>query len=307
MKTLSIKSLMLSNVKFSSPRGLLCFSLCLTVLPFSARAQESWSDSVPRVMKLTRACPLKVRDKNGEWANFKDSLPAGRNVVGAINPRRPDLVFFQLARDSRFMFAAARTCFEGEENWNVLLEEEKQAGFRAPRLAHGYIFTSVDWLVDKAKVKPDSVGGTTTDLKTRIRGACLGGGFESRKSHWFYGGAGCFGLGRAEYRTANIDASAYGDSVMAFYGSGRGTAYYDFLSLPYAVGGEIYAGFSKANFETPLVGYTVQPSFNFTYGAAASWRFYWENATITPKFVFNKFLPSNLGFEIQIAYLFGGR
>ncbi len=307
MKTLSLKSLMLNNVKFPSPRGLLCFSLCLTVLPFSARAQESWSDSVPRVMKLTRACPLKVRDKNGEWANFKDSLPAGRNVVGAINPRRPDLVFFQLARDSRFMFAAARTCFEGEENWNVLLEEEKQAGFRAPRVAHGYIFTSVDWLVDKAKVKPDSIGGTTTDLKTRIRGACLGGGFESRKSHWFYGGAGCFGLGRAEYRTANIDASAYGDSVMAFYGSGRGTAYYDFLSLPYAVGGELYAGFSKANFETPLVGFTVQPSFNFTYGAAASWRFYWENATITPKLVFNKFLPSNLGFEIQIAYLFGGR
>jgi len=307
MKTLSLKSLMMRHVKFSSPLSFLCFGLCVLSASFSVQAQESWSDSVPRVMKLARNCPLKVRDKNGEWANFKDSLPAGRNVVGAINPRRPDLVFFQLARDSRFMFAAARTCFEGEEDWNVLLEEEKQAGFRAPRVSHGYMFASIDWLADKAKVKPDTTSGTATNLKTRIRGACLGGGYESRKSQWFYGGSGCFGLGRAAYRAADVKASEYGDSVLALYGSGRGTAYYDFLSLPYALGGEIYAGFSKVNFETPLVGYTVQPSFNFTYGAAASWRFYWENATITPKLVFNKFLPSNLGFEIQIAYLFGGR
>jgi len=304
MKTLHEKPLMMSGVRaVSLIRKFIFVSIFAGFAPFAA-SQQSWSDSAPRIMKLAKRCPLKVRDKNGEWANFKDSLPAGRNVIGAVNPRRPDLVFFQLARDSNFMFAAARTCFEGEEDWNVLAEEEKLGGMRPSSAQHAYVLGSVDWIASSASVGPSSGEGDRSSLDTRIRGACIGGGYEARSTQWFYGASGCVGLGRAQYRE---EGGLFEDSVMAYYASLRGTAYYDFLSLPYAFGGEVYTGFTKASFETPIVNYSITPTVSFTYGVAAAWRFYWENATITPKITLNKFRPSNLGFELQLAYLFGGR
>lgn len=304
MKTLSPKSLMMRHVKLHSPLDSLCISLCLAVLPLSAHAQESWSDSVPRVMKLTRSCPLKVRDKNGEWANFKDSLPAGRNVVGAINPRRPDLVFFQLSRDSRFMFAAARSCFEGEENWNILLEEEHVEGKSNLRSKHFYLLSGISYRRTESEGSTESIGASATMVDYS-----LGAAAETlRYRNWYFGGGAFAGWGRI--KVAVKDGSfAYEDTVSYYTLTGYGSAYYDFISLPYAMGAEPYVSYAKAQAEVSQDGEFSESTSGFgtTFGLALAWRFYWEEVTITPKIVFEKFLPSKVGYQIQIAYLFGGR
>jgi hypothetical protein len=317
MKTSIGKSLMLRGDMFLFSRFhfLRIVAAATLFCSWQARAQESWSDSVPRIWTFAQNnCPLKVRGKSGDWANYRDSLPQGRNVIGAINPRRPDLVFFQLTRDSPFMFVAPRTCFEGEQNWQVLAEEEKRGGRVALRDTHTYFLGSLDVIADRLSLQPiEGATGERFPLRSRIVGSCVGGGYEKRRERWYYGGTGCLGLGKVQYKLVETKASdnktsSYGDASMALYGSLRGTTYYDFQSIPYAMGFEIYAGFARASFASPsLINYEVAPSIWLTYGGAVAWRFYWKNVTITPKITLNKFLPRNIGTEIQIAYLFGGR
>ncbi len=320
MKTLARKS-----PKISGMTKRLRIIKCLPVLAClgsgmasSAWGQESWSDSVPRSMKLAIAgCPIKVRGKSGEWGQFKDSLPKGRNVIGAINPRRPDLVFFQLSRDSEFMFVAPRTCFEGEGDWSVAVEEEKHGGQRPRKSTHAFILASVDVIADRVSLSPiDGATGDSFPLRTRLIGGCAGGGFEIQNQSWYWGSSACVGGGRAQFKfvptgeDSGEDSAAndYSDAVTGFYGNLRGTGYYDFQTLPYAMGLELYVGFSKVNFGSPsLVNYEITPQMSVTYGVSAAWRFYWDNAAITPKITFNKFLPRNIGVELQFAYLFGGR
>jgi|GEM_PF-2217396 len=275
----------------------------------NAFAQESWSDSVPRIMKIVRNnCPLKVKGRSGEWGTYTDKLPAGRNVVGAINPRRPDLVFFQLQRDSQFTFVAPRSCFEGEEDWNLQAVDERR-GYKKPLERRAYFTVSGDMLFDGPTLVPKTAGaGDSYLLTSRTLGSCVGFGFEKRmKEKWYYGGFGCLGLGTTKVKLRDEKNSTYegSDSAFSVYGSGRFTAYYDFMTLPYGLGFDVYLGFLKANNTTSQVNYLVSPTFGMNYGIAGGWRFYWDKVIISPKIVLNKFLPRNMGFELQIAYVFG--
>jgi hypothetical protein len=262
--------------------------LALALLAASSQAfpQESWSDSVPRVMKIVKNCPLKVRDKNGEWANYKDTFPVGRTVIGAINPRRPDLVFFQLSRDSKFMFLAPRSCFDGEENWNEVAEEEKLGGNIPPRDSHASLLLSIDTYTPAKPASP-------------VLGFCAGGSGEWRSDQWFWGASACAGMRRTKVNMLE-NGLTFSDSANLLRFQAAATTYYDFLSLPYALGAELFAGLNRTRDG-------AKTGFDFDPGLAAAWRFYWGSATVTPKFVFHDFRPNRIGFDLQIAYLFGGR
>jgi hypothetical protein len=287
--------------------ALTSLSAVIAIGSLCVQAQESWSDSAPRIMKIVKNnCPLKVRGKSGEWGTFTDKLPAGRHVIGAINPRRPDLVFFQLQRESRFMFMAPRTCFEGEEDWNLRAIDER-LGYKKLKNRRSYVSVSGDMLYSDPDLVSITSGVAKIPLKSRTLGSCLGLGFEKRvKEKWFYGGFGCLGLGLTKVRARKVAGSTYddSDSAFSFYASGRFTAYYDFMTLPYGMGFDAYAGFLRAKNTTSAVNYFVSPTFGFNYGVAAAWRFYWDKVIISPKIVLNKFLPRNTGFELQLAYVF---
>jgi len=277
--------------------------LALATTATFSEAQESWSDSAPRVMKIARNCPLKVRDKNGEWANFKDSLPAGRSVIGAINPRRPDVVFFQLTRDSRFMFLAARTCFAGEENWNELVEEESGESTKLGE-THTYAFGSYGRTTHAAEAD-----GATASASFNEYG--IGFGLERLNAEqWYLGGGLAAAYGRA-YTELTYNDLVFEDTTPFYTFSGFGSAYYDFKTLPYAMGIEPYlkytivksqSGVDAENGET----ITAEGGGGLSFGAMLAWRFYAEQFTITPKISFG-FSPRENGFQIQLAHIFDPR
>lgn len=285
------------------------FNLVLLVIIFISSnlwAQNSWTDSNPRIIKIVQNnCPIKVRDKNGQWADFADPIPAGRSVLASLNPRRPDIIFFQLQRDSRFLFVAPRTCFEGEADWNVRALDEKR-GHKEPSKNRFYLATSPQILYSGLNFVSDD-GKTKTPLRKRTMGLCTGAGYEKLTGdQWYMGGFGCLGIGSSKLKLAEEKTASYSDSDGAFtlYGLGRFTSYYDFMKLPYAMGFEVHLGFIKSSHETTAVGYTVSPTFALQYGVAAGWRFYWEKVIISPKLVFNKFLPKYTGLELQLGYVF---
>ncbi|MEO5667339.1 MAG: autotransporter domain-containing protein [Bdellovibrionota bacterium] len=304
MKTLRKNSLMMSRVRLGSLIRNFVFVSAIAGIAAPSFAQDSWSDSAPRIMKLVKTCPMKVRDKNGEWANFKDTLPAGRNVVGAINPRRPDLVFFQLSRDSNFMFAAARSCFEGEETWNVAAEEEKNGGTNPAMLhdRHSYFLGDITRLSQKAEGSTDT-SGTSASTYTYS----LGFGAEQRSDRWYFGGLGSIGYGHVKMKVSDGSISV-DDSVPLYTFSLRGSAYYDFISLPYALGFEPFVEYSKlkAVRSADTSSSSEISSGGFKYGISAGWRFYWDQVTITPKLV-TYLNPTTLGIGLQVAYLLGPR
>lgn len=284
-------------------KKILCLSLALLVGP-KAFAQDSWSDSIPRIIKISQnSCPIKVRDKNGQWAIFDTPIPAGRNVLASLNPRRPDLVFFRLQQDSAFLFVAPRTCFEGEENWQTQqLIEKKDPSILAQR--RRYMGGSFDAIYTGARLT--RAGQQDISLRRRIYGFCPTYGVENKtSSSWYRGWSGCLGMGPSRIKPSE-GTSSYSlyEGGFAFYGTGRFTTYYDFIGLPYGMGVEAFLGFLAGGHEVPQVNYKYSPSFTLHYGLAAGWRFYVDRFIITPKVVFNKFLPKYTGFEIQASYIF---
>lgn len=295
MKTPLQKSLMIELVENRSSYGRSFLIAIVAVSSAFVEAQDSWSDSAPRVMKIARVCPLKVRDKNGEWANFKDTLPVGRSVIGAVNPRRPDIIFFQLTRDSKFMFIAPRSCFEGEENWNELKEEELNNG-PALNASHKYLLASF------GRVARTEEGGGLTG-STTFNEYGVGYGFENlRSEQWYFGAGGALAYGRAKLQVTS-EGVEFEDSVPFYTFMGFGSAYYDFKSLPYAMGIEPFIKYSIVKSSSAT---TIEGGNDLSFGAMLGWRFYADNFTITPKLTVN-FSPRDSGFQIQFASIFGKR
>lgn len=272
-----------------------------SIVPFQiANAQDSWSDSDPKVMSLVKDyCPLKVRGKSGEWANFKNDLPVGKKVVGAINPRRPDIIFFQLKRDSKFMFAAPRTCFEGEQDWNVRVQEEAQ-GFKSLKERYSY-FTMDFGLWKFAGALSD--GSTTESLKLSYKSFGLGfdWAFKQSESPWYLGLGVSAGMGQGG-GSSNIEGSTWEtEKKYGFHGLFQLNTYYSWKKLPFALGLELFAGAIKNKYTSNILSASVTPSVAFLYGAGLGGIIRMNGWKIHPKVHFPGFKPKHATFQLLVG------
>lgn len=274
--------------------GTIAFSL-------NVSAQNSWSDSNPRIIEFnTSTCPLKVRGLSGEWANYRGSLKAGRKVIGAINPRRPDIMFFQLQRDSKFMFAAPRTCFSGEEMWNERVEKETW-GVPPPKDTRKYFTLGLGFWRYGGTLK--DADGDATDLNLRYTSISGGLAWEKKQatSNWYFGGKGHAGFGFSGASPVSESSGFESDTKFGFHTMFGGTAYYSFNRQNISLGTEFFGGIIKGSYSSNVVGSSVNPSTQFLFGWNVGARVEGDGWMLEPKLVFPKFNLTRLGVRIDFG------
>ncbi len=278
--------------------------LSLGASPFLL-AQDSWSDSDPKVMTLVQGyCPLKVKGRSGEWGNFTNSLPPGRKVIGAVNPRRPDIVFFQLKRDSKFLFAGPRTCFEGEQNWNERIQNEVQ-GFKTPPESRRYFDVSASsWKYFGTHAE---FGATTTEsliLDYKAFSIGVDWSFKMKNPKW-YGGLGfLIGMGKGGGTPELAESTVTIASKTGFHGIANGNVYYNWLNAPIAIGVELFGGGIRKAHTSNFIDATVSPSLAMIYGAGLGFIIRGEEWKLAPKVYFPSFSPSLFSFDLMLGFEF---
>ncbi len=239
----------------------------------------------------TKACDVKVRGRSGVWSDFKGSVPPGRIVLGVVNPREPDIIFFQLKKTSPFLFAAKRTCFQGETPY---VEDPIEAQ-KSRKLKYPFVFLSFIFTRDSERVS------STESLVSSTMIGCPGAGYEWTKGFYrFYTGL-CLGLG-------SVRQSSTTDGPVTDYLSIRNYhfpiylgGYYDLPNMPYAAGLEATLGFSHTRIKVSEDTTESSTSFNWSLGMA--WRFYYENWKFVPKVGLFDGFGSYFG-EFQVGYYF---
>ncbi len=263
--------------------------------------QESWSDSKPTVMELAAdSCAFQVRGLSGRWAAYSGSMPKGRKVVGAINPRQPNIVFFQLKKDSPFMFAGPRTCFKGEEYW---AKDPVEAAYKTPE---DFVFASASLQIFKEKPRMKDTGSpfTSYELQAKMTSGCFGGGFEKKRGQYAFGGGACLGFGQGSIKSVDMDKVEYEvTGTKIWYGQISALGYYDFKDMPYSLGLEALFGFAHTPWPLEIVDVKITPRNSLSWGLLAGWRFYADEWAFTPKIGFYKW-PMNLFFEMGLTYRF---
>ncbi len=266
-------------------------------------AQESWSDSEPKIMTLIEgSCPLKIKGKSGEWANFKNALPPGKKVIGAINPRRPDIIFFQLQRDAKFVFAGPRTCFEGEEDWNVRTQEEVQGYKSAPDSIRN-LRVGMAYLRFAGSLKSTS---TAEDLTLKYFPINIGIQWLDRKgeSSWYLGGGVSAGFGRGDGEAVRASLNWETERKWGYHGLAEGSAYYQFKKMPLAIGFDLFAGLIKNSYSSNILNTTVSPTFAFIWGLSLGATVTMKEWSLSPKIYAPAFNPSLLGYGLSVDLQF---
>lgn len=275
------------------------FSACFSSTV--ALAQESWSDSAPRIIEFnTSTCPLKVRGLSGEWANYRGSLKAGRKVMGAINPRRPDIMFFQLQRDSKFMFAAPRTCFAGEEMWNERVEKETW-GVPEPKDTRKHFTMGMGFLRHGGTLKDSEGDETALNLKYTSVSAGIAWEKKQASTNWYFGGKAHAGLGLSGAAPVSENSNFTSDTKFGFHTMFAGTAYYSFNRQNFALGTEFFGGLIKGSYSSNVVGSAVNPSTHFLFGWNVGGRLEGDGWMLEPKLVFPKFNLTRLGVRLDFG------
>jgi hypothetical protein len=238
-----------------------------------------------------KPCDVKVRGRSGVWSDFKGEMPRGRVVMGVVNPREPDIIFFQLQKQSPFLFASKRTCFEGETPY---VEDPVEAQ-KSKKLEYPLAFFSLLYIRSPVRVDNDEVVTSTSMI------GLPGGGYEWVKG--FYRIWTGLGIGYGTSRQTSSQDGPMDDylSIKVFHFPIYVGGFYDIPDTPYGAGLEATLGWSHTRYQSSATVTTGATSFNWSLGMA--WRFYYDNWIFAPKFgVFDR-LAATYG-EIQVAYLF---
>jgi len=261
---------------------------------WEGNGQGQWSGSDPQEFIVgTKPCSFKVRGRSGVWAEFAGEIPPGKIVVGVVNPREPDIIFFQLKKQSPFLFASKRTCFQGETPY---VEDAIEAA-RKKKLSYWLAYGS--YLMTRSTEKISSSENYTTVGNN----LCGGVGKEWVTGFYRIYAAGCLGIGTAAIgssRTGELDTydSISNFIIPAVFVGG----YYDLPGTPYAAGLEFGLSFSMTR--TDLANSEdVATAKDFAWMIGMGWRFYYDNWMFVPKVGIWDRVGTKY-FEFQIGYLF---
>jgi hypothetical protein len=290
------------SMRFATGRTLaFCMCFAVTALAQDMPGQESWSDSKPTIMEITRnGCAFQVRGLSGRWAAYSGSFPEGRQVVGAINPRQPDVVFFQLKKESNFMFAGPRTCFKGEEYW---AKDPVEKAYATPE-NYGFALTSLQIIKENPKIKGTNSPFKSYDLDAKMTAGCFGGGYEMKRGQYAFGFSGCLGFGQGSIESVDPKKIKYKvTGTKVWWGQTALLGYYDFKDMPYSIGLEALLGYAHTPWPEEVVNARITPRNSVAWALLGGWRFYMDEWAFTPKFGFYKW-PTNFMFELGLTYRF---
>ncbi len=255
--------------------------------------QGVWSGSDPQEFTVgVKPCDYKVRGRSGVWSDFSGKIDSGKIVIGVVNPREPDIIFFQLKKQSPFLFVAKRTCFHGETPY---VEDPVEAA-RNKKLDYPLAWVSYLYIRRTDRISSSVKQTTATNL------IYLAGGKEWVDGLYrLYLGAGLgFGAYGWSLSDSGVDTTTEGKRIYALpiYLGG----YYDLPDTPYSAGLEMTLGYSLSR-QTLVSDGTTTSATNFFWSLGMAWRVYYNNWIFVPKVgVYDGLSPKF--FEFQIGYLF---